>query len=49
MKTLARTFSELTRYPTAVGGLVIVAALLLLSAYAVIKIPFSEAIRLWRG
>jgi len=49
MKSLQRTFRELMRYPSAVIGLAIIAGLLILSLYAVISIPYSEAIRLWRG
>ncbi len=49
MKNLQRTFQELLRYPSALVGLVMITALLLLSIYAVIAIPYDEAIRLWRG
>jgi peptide/nickel transport system permease protein len=49
MKSLQRTFRELLRYPSAVLGLAIIAGLLILSAYAMISIPYNEAIRLWRG
>ena len=49
MKSLQRTFRELLRYPSAVFGLLIITSLLLLSAYAIISIPYNEAIRLWRG
>ena len=49
MKSLQRTFRELLRYPSAVLGLAIIAGLLILSLYAIISIPYSEAIRLWRG
>jgi len=44
-----RTLKEFTRYPSAVAGLVIILALVGVSLYAVITIPYSEAIRLWRG
>jgi peptide/nickel transport system permease protein len=46
---LLRSLRELKRYPSAVGGLLIVLAFVAISIYAVIKIPYSEAIRLWRG
>ncbi|NMC47187.1 MAG: ABC transporter permease [Chloroflexi bacterium] len=49
MKTLKNNLRDLKRYPSAIIGLVIVFLLLLLSIYAVIKIPYSEAIRLWQG
>jgi len=42
-------FSELRRHPSAIVGLVIITLLLIMSVYAVIKIPYSEAIRLWRA
>ncbi|MBN2045456.1 MAG: ABC transporter permease [Anaerolineales bacterium] len=49
MKSLQRTFRELLRYPSAVLGLTIIGGFLILSIYAIITIPYSEAIRLWRG
>ncbi len=44
-----RRLKELTRYPSAVAGLVIILALIGVALYALITIPYSEAIRLWRG
>jgi peptide/nickel transport system permease protein len=49
MKSLQKTFRELLRYPSAVFGLLIIIGLLLLSLYAIISIPYKEAVRLWRG
>jgi len=49
MKTLRNTFKELLRYPSAIFGLAIIALLIALSIYAVISIPYKEALRLWRG
>jgi len=49
MKALANSFRELLRYPTAVAGLAIIGVLLLISVYALVTIPYSEAVRLWRG
>lgn len=49
MKNLQRNLQELLRYPSAVIGLVIILGLVVLSIYAVISIPYNEAIRLWRG
>jgi peptide/nickel transport system permease protein len=46
MKTL---FAELRRYPSAIGGVVVIAFLICLSIYTVIAIPYNEATRLWRG
>jgi len=44
-----RNLSEIRRYPSAIIGMIIIAGLVALAAYAMIKIPYSEAIRLWRG
>jgi peptide/nickel transport system permease protein len=49
MKTFLKNLQELTQYPSAIFGLVIVVLLLALSVFALIKIPYGEAIRLWRG
>jgi peptide/nickel transport system permease protein len=46
MKTI---FAELRRYPSAIGGVIVIAALICLSIYTIITIPYSEATRLWRG
>ena len=40
---------ELRRYPSAVFGLLILLILILVGIYAVIAIPYNEAITLWRG
>jgi len=49
MKTIKNTFRNLLRYPSAVFGLAVITFLLFVAAYALITIPYSEAIRLWRG
>jgi peptide/nickel transport system permease protein len=49
MKRLRSTLKELTAYPSAVVGLVIVIALVGISIYTLIAVPYDEAIRLWRG
>ena len=49
MKWLRRTFNDIKQYPSAVGGVVIILLLVALAIYTVIAIPYSEAIRLWRG
>lgn len=43
------SWRELLSYPSAVAGLAILATLLALSVYAVVAIPYGEAIRLWSG
>ncbi len=49
MKNFKKTLSEIARYPSAIVGIIIVTLLLILAVYAVAKIPYKEAIRLWRG
>jgi peptide/nickel transport system permease protein len=46
---LRNIFKEVLRYPSAVFGLGIIGFLIILSIYAVISIPYSQAIILWRG
>lgn len=49
MKTLKDFWTNLRRYPSAIGGLIVVVLLVATAIYAVIAIPYDEAIRLWRG
>ncbi len=42
-------FKELRRYPTAVAGMVILVLFVLMAIYAVIVIPYDQAVHLWRG
>jgi len=49
MGFLKSFFRELKYYPSAIVGLLVILGLLALSIYAVVAIPYSEAIRLWRG
>ena len=49
MNTLRNSFQKLFQYPSAVAGLFVVFMLVVVAVYAVIAIPYSEAIRLWRG
>jgi peptide/nickel transport system permease protein len=44
-----KTLRALAQYPSAIIGGILILFLLSLSAYAVITIPYGEAIRLWRG
>lgn len=44
-----KTLREIFRYPAALTGTVLILILLIISAYALITIPYSEAVRLWRG
>lgn len=49
MNTLKNSFREILRYPSAIAGSVIILLLVALAIYAMIKIPYNEAVRLWRG
>jgi peptide/nickel transport system permease protein len=49
MNTLKNTFRDLSRYPSAVFGLAVIFILLGVAVYALVTIPYSEAVRLWRG
>jgi peptide/nickel transport system permease protein len=49
IRSIQATFRELSRYPTAVGGLVIIALLIGISFYTMITLPYNQAIRMWRG
>jgi peptide/nickel transport system permease protein len=49
MSGLRNSLKELTSYPSAIVGLVIVLILLGISIYTIIAIPYNEAVRLWRG
>lgn len=41
--------TELKRYPSAIAGIFVIVALIGLSIYTVIHIPYNKAIDLWRG
>ncbi|MBK6327168.1 MAG: ABC transporter permease [Chloroflexi bacterium] len=49
MKAFTSFFKQLRQYPSAVVGLIIITLLLTVSVITPIMIPYSEAIRLWRG
>src|SRR5512138_1180549 len=49
MNTLKNSFRSLLYYPSAIVGILVVFLLVFVAVYAMIKIPYSEAIRLWRG
>lgn len=49
MMRLLAALKVLRRYPSAMAGTVIIASLVGLAIYAVIAVPYSEAVRLWRG
>ncbi len=49
MNNLRSSFSKLFQYPSAVAGIFVVIVLVVVAAYVMITIPYSEAVRLWRG
>ncbi len=49
MNMLKNSFRELLRYPSAIVGLLVIFLLVAVAVYAMISIPYNEAIRLWRG
>ncbi|MGD9841030.1 MAG: ABC transporter permease, partial [Candidatus Bipolaricaulis sp.] len=46
---MLQRLKTLRRYPSAIIGIAVLAMLVAVSIYAVIAIPYGEAIRLWRG
>jgi peptide/nickel transport system permease protein len=49
MNTLKSSFKNLLYYPSAILGILVVFLLVFTAVYAMVKIPYKEAIRLWRG
>src|SRR5262245_37102202 len=49
MNAMKRSFQNLLYYPSAILGIFVVFLLVATAAYAMVKIPYKEAIRLWRG
>lgn len=49
MGAMKNALRGLVQYPSAVVGLITVLVLVFTAVYAVVTIPYSEAIRLWRG
>jgi peptide/nickel transport system permease protein len=49
MRAIQKSFNELLRYPSAVAGLAVILAMVALAIFAVIYIPYDEAIDKWRG
>lgn len=49
MKRLKESLKDFARYPSAVFGLIVVLGLILFSIYTIWKIPYGEAIRMWRA
>lgn len=49
MNTLRSSLRKLIQYPSAVAGLLVVFMLVSVAVYTLVTIPYSEAVRLWRG
>ncbi len=49
MSSWKRTLQQIARYPSAVLGVFVILFLIGIAIYAVVTIPYGEAIRLWRG
>ena len=49
MDTLKNSFRNILFYPSALIGTLVVFLLIFTAIYAMVKIPYNEAIRLWRG
>ena len=49
MARFFRSLRDISQYPSAIGGALIILFLLGVSLYTIITIPYAEAIRLWRG
>jgi peptide/nickel transport system permease protein len=49
MKSIKNALREISQYPTAIFGVIIIIALVVVSIVVVIKIPYSTAISRWRG
>lgn len=49
MSRFLASLNQIRRYPSAILGLTIILGLLIISIITPIMIPYSEAIRLWRG
>ena len=49
MNSLKKNFQEILKYPSAVAGSAIILLLVIVAVIVLVKIPYNEAIRLWRG
>lgn len=49
MNSIKDSFRNILYYPSALLGILVVFALVFTAVYAMVKIPYNEAIRLWRG
>jgi peptide/nickel transport system permease protein len=49
MNSLKNIFKELSHYPSAIVGAVMILLLIIIAFYAMLSIPYQKAITLWRG
>ena len=49
MNALKKSFRNILHYPSALMGILVVLLLVFTAIYAMVKIPYQEAIHLWRG
>lgn len=49
MNNFAASLKKLFQYPSAVAGIFVILVMVAVSIYTMITIPYSEAVRLWRG
>ncbi len=49
MNTWKNSLQKILYYPSAVAGILVVFLLVFTAIYAMVKIPYNDAIRLWRG
>ncbi len=49
MRAILEALKEVSRYKSAVVGLILIAILVLIAIYTVFAIPYSKVIQLWRG
>jgi len=49
VNALRNALATLLRFPSAVAGLALVGAMIAFALFAIISIPYAEAVRLWRG
>lgn len=49
IQNLKNSLRQILRYPSAMFGVTLILLMVVLAVYAVISIPYDEAVRMWRG
>ena len=49
MQSIKASLKDILRYPSAVMGSLVLLGVVALAIYAMVSIPYQEALRLWRG